>query len=77
MEGAREASVQGQILWGRPPGKEAEDMVEYFGDALKALMADMYMVERRFAMERQMAKEGTLLGMGFRTDPNPRFVKRT
>ena len=57
MEGAREASVQGQILWGRLPGKEAEDMAEYFGDALKALMVDMSRVERRFAMERQMAKK--------------------
>ena len=43
------------------------------GDALEALMADMYRVERRFAMERQMAKEGTLFGIGFRTDPNPMF----
>ena len=48
----------------RLPGKEAEDMVEYFGDALKALMANMYRVERRFAMERQMAKEGSSRNLG-------------
>ena len=41
--------------------------------ASKVLLVDMYRVERRFATERQMAKEGTLLGLGFRTDPNPRF----
>ena len=68
VEEAREASVHAQILWGRLPGKEAEDMVEYFGDASKALMADMSRAERRFATERQMAKEGTLFGIGFWTD---------
>ena len=73
MEGAREASMLGSSLWGHLPGTKAKDMVEYFDDASKVLLADMYMVERRFATERQMAKEGTLLGMGFRTDPNPRF----
>ena len=73
MEGAREASMLGSSLWGHLPGTKAKDMVEYFDDASKVLLADMCMVERRFATERQMAKEGTLLGMGFRTDPNPRF----
>ena len=52
MEGAREASVLGQILWMRLPGTKAEEMVEYFGDASKALMADMVRVEWRFAIER-------------------------
>ena len=42
MEGAREALVNSQILWGRVPGTEAEHMVEYFDDASKVLMVDMY-----------------------------------
>ena len=42
----------GQILWMRLPGTKAEEMVEYFGDASKALMADMVRVEWRFAIER-------------------------
>ena len=75
MEWAREASVQGQVMWMRLLGTEAEDMVEYFRDASKALEADMARVARRFAMERQLAKEaqkggsGVLLGIGFWTDP--------